>query len=91
MKEAFEAVPCEMPGPGSVPPGVVVTPEGLFRAGAPAGLFVMLRGAEPGEDERLWTYATVDPAGEVEAVGRLEGCIRCHTDAPYGGLFGLEH
>lgn len=90
VKEAFEAVPFEMPGPGSVPPDVVITTDGLFRAGAPAGLFVMHRGPEPGEDERLWTYATVDPAGEVEAVGRLESCVRCHAEAPYGGLFGLD-
>lgn len=90
VKQAFVAEPIEMPGPGEVPRDSVGTPQGLFRAGAAAGLFVMQRDANAGGGESAWTYATVDPSGEVTALGRLEACIRCHRDAPYEGLFGLE-
>jgi hypothetical protein len=68
----------------------VLTPEGMYCAGAPAGLFVMQRDASAGSNERAWTYATVAPSGEITALGRIDSCIRCHVDAPYGGLFGLE-
>jgi hypothetical protein len=90
VKEAFDAVPFVMPGPGSVPLDVVRTEDGLVRLGAAAGLFVMFRGAGDDEGEHLWSYATVDPSGEVTGVGRIESCIACHRDAPYGGLFGLD-
>lgn len=90
VKESFAAEPFEMPGPGKVPDSVVRTPQGMFQAGAPTGLFVMLRDASPEASESAWTYATVDPSGAISALGRLESCIRCHRDAPHGGLFGLE-
>jgi hypothetical protein len=90
VKQAFVAEPFTMPGPGEVPRDVVATPQGLVRAGAPAGLFVMQRDASADSGESAWSYATVAPSGEVTALGRLETCIRCHRDAPHGGLFGLE-
>jgi len=90
VKEAFDAVPFVMPGPGTVPPGVVQTDDGLVRPGPAAGLFVMFRGAGEDEGEHLWSYASVDPLGEVTAIGRIEACIDCHRDAPHGGLFGLD-
>jgi len=90
VKETFVAEPFSMSGPGEVPEFVVQTPEALFRAGAPAGLFVMQRDASAGSSESAWTYATVAPSGEITAIGRIDSCIRCHVDAPYGGLFGLE-
>ncbi len=88
VKEAFRAEPFKMPGPGRTLQETVSTPTGVFRAGAPAGLFVMRRGA--GVGERAWTYATVAPSGEITALGRIDSCIRCHREAPYDGLFGLE-
>ena len=88
VKQAFAAEPFEMPGPGDAPRDTVGTPGGMFRAGAPAGLFVMRRGAGVGES--AWTYATVAPSGEVTALGRIDSCIRCHRDAPHDGLFGRD-
>lgn len=90
VKEAFVAEPFEMQGPGEVPKDTVWTPGGMFRAGAPAGLFVMQRGASAAAGESGWTYATVAPTGEITALGRIDSCIRCHREAPYDGLFGLE-
>jgi hypothetical protein len=90
VKQAFVAEPFTMPGPGEAPKDTVWTPQGGYRPGAAAGLFVMLRDASAGTDESAWTYATVAPSGEVTALGRIESCIRCHRDAPFGGLFGLE-
>lgn len=90
VKEAFAAEPCAPSAVGEPSAASVRTPAGRFRAGAPAGLFVMLRGDEGEVGEGAWRYATVDAAGEVTALGRLDACIRCHRDAPHGGLFGLE-
>jgi hypothetical protein len=81
-----------------------VTMEGkAYRACERAGLFVMYRpatGTESTDDG--WVYGTVqfelrpDPhAGQsayvprVAAAGRVESCMRCHTKAPHGRLFGL--
>jgi len=77
-------------GPGRPPGDVVRDGERLVRPGASAGLFVMLN-TGPGGGEPAWRYANLDPAGEVTAAGRLESCIRCHEQAPFGGLFGLDH
>jgi hypothetical protein len=63
--------------------GVCVQP------GAFTGLFVMLRGAVTAETDQGWTYATVDPRGEITASGRIAPCMRCHERAPHGRLFGL--
>ncbi|MCY3002607.1 MAG: hypothetical protein NTV21_12465 [Planctomycetota bacterium] len=90
VKQAFVAEPFEMSGPGDLPPDTVWTPHGTFRAGEAAGLFVMQRGTGGVSGESAWTYATVASTGEITALGRLETCIRCHRDAPYDGLFGLE-
>jgi len=90
VKEAFELVPYEMPGPGRVPEGVVQLADGsLARLGAPAGLFVMTHVGN-GEGEAAWTYGTVAPDGTWTADGRIARCIACHRAAPYDGLFGLD-
>ncbi len=62
----------------------------LYRAGLPAGLFIMYRDA-PGvpDTDDGWTYATVSPASEVTASGRIDSCIGCHLLAPHGRLFGV--
>lgn len=90
VKEAFEPVIYEMPGPGRIPPDVISAGGRLLRAGAPAGLFMMWHDASEIPDEERWTYATVSAEGEVTATGRVESCIDCHSAAPHGGLFGLE-
>jgi len=90
VKETFEAKPFTMSGPGEPPKNTVWTQEGGFRPGAAAGLFVMMRDSSAASDESAWTYATVAPTGELTAVGRIDSCMRCHREAPYGGLFGLE-
>jgi hypothetical protein len=62
----------------------------LYRAGLPAGLFIMYRDA-PGtpDTDDGWTYATVSPASEVTASGRIDSCVACHVVAPHGRLFGV--
>ncbi len=90
VKEAYAAEPCAPSAAGEPPTDAVTTAAGRFRAGAPAGLFVMLRGDRDELGEGAWQYATVTPAGVITALGRLDACIRCHRDAPHGGLFGLE-
>lgn len=57
--------------------------------GAFNGLFVMLRGAATAETDQGWTYATVNPAGEITAIGRIQQCMRCHQRAQHGRLFGI--
>lgn len=90
VKEAFAAEPFEHPADGTLPPDSVWTAEGSFKAGAPAGLFLMWRTAGAAADESAWTYATVAAQGEITALGRIASCIGCHEAAPYAGLFGLE-
>lgn len=53
------------------------------------GLFVMMRGEATPDTDAGWTYATVDPRGEVTASGRVAQCMGCHEDAPHGRLFGI--
>jgi hypothetical protein len=90
VKQSFELVPYEMPGPGRVPAHVVQLPDGsLATLGAPTGLFVMEHdGTDRGEAS--WTFATLAPDGTVTGEGRMASCIDCHRDAPHGGLFGLR-
>ncbi len=63
----------------------------VYRAGAPAGLFVMFREPAdvPGTDDG-WVYGTLDQGGRVTAAGRLQSCVDCHRFAPHGRLFGVE-
>ncbi|MEZ6016104.1 MAG: hypothetical protein R3F49_13375 [Planctomycetota bacterium] len=89
VKATMRAVPYVMPGPGSLPSHVVQTEEGLFVPGEASGLFMMIRATGPEEGEAAWRYATVSPEGEITAAGRIASCVRCHAEAPHGGLFGL--
>jgi hypothetical protein len=64
---------------------------GVYRAGAPAGLFIMFRldPATPDTDEG-WVYATVSAAGQVTAAGRVASCMGCHeTSATHERLYGV--
>ncbi|MEZ4390592.1 MAG: cytochrome P460 family protein [Polyangiales bacterium] len=61
----------------------------VYEPGEFAGLYVMMRGAPREESDEGWTYATVNPRGEVTAAGRVASCMGCHREAPHGRLFGL--
>lgn len=64
---------------------------GIYRAAAKAGLFIMFRldPATPDTDEG-WVYATVSPAGQVTAAGRVASCMGCHeTSATHERLYGV--
>jgi hypothetical protein len=63
---------------------------GVYRAAAPAGLFVMFRldPATPDTDEG-WVYATVSTSGEVTSAGRVASCMGCHESATHERLFGV--
>ncbi|MDP3275711.1 MAG: hypothetical protein Q8Q09_10985 [Deltaproteobacteria bacterium] len=57
--------------------------------GAFNGLFVMLRGPVTAATDEGWTYATVDPRGDITASGRIATCMHCHARATHGRLFGI--
>lgn len=60
-----------------------------YKAGDPAGLFIMYR-VEPGPDnDEGWIYATVSPDKQVTASGRIDSCMGCHVEATHGRLFGV--
>lgn len=63
---------------------------GVFRAAAPAGLYIMfkLEPTAPDTDEG-WGYATITNEGVVTASGRVGSCMTCHEDAPHERLFGV--
>ena len=65
---------------------------GVYRAGAPAGLFIMFRldSATPETDEG-WVYATVYPAGEVTSAGRVASCRGCHERTPLTNACSASH
>ena len=48
-----------------------------------------LDAATPDTDEG-WVYATVSPAGQVTAAGRVASCMGCHeTSATHERLYGV--
>jgi len=63
---------------------------GVFRAAAPAGLFIMFKldPSTPDTDEG-WVYATVSTAGQVTSAGRVASCMGCHETATHDRLFGV--
>ena len=63
---------------------------GVYRAAAPAGLFIMFKvdPATPETDDG-WVYATVSPAGAVTSAGRVQSCMGCHEVATHERLFGV--
>jgi len=63
---------------------------GVYRAAAPAGLFVMFRlDPSTSDTDEGWVYATVSPAGEVTSAGRVASCMGCHESATHERLFGV--
>ncbi|MFO0559718.1 MAG: hypothetical protein U0269_16990 [Polyangiales bacterium] len=92
VKEAWvpQAVPMNEAISSSYPAICARESEGMcVQPGAFNGLFVMLRGAVTTETDQGWTYATVNPSGEITAMGRIQQCMRCHQRAPHGRLFGI--
>lgn len=73
------------------------TPQ-FAKIGDPTGLFVMLKvggptnasptAAAPADTDQGWVYATISPAGDITAVGRVASCMECHKSASYDRLFG---
>jgi hypothetical protein len=62
----------------------------LYRASAPAGLYLMFKDDPPAPNsDDGWIYATLTAAGQVTAAGRVESCIECHKDAGHDRLFGV--
>jgi hypothetical protein len=62
----------------------------VYRAATPAGLYIMFKvdPATPDTDAG-WVYATLSPANQVTASGRIASCIRCHERAEHERLFGV--
>lgn len=59
-----------------------------YKAGEPAGLFVMFKTEPSPETDKGWVYATVKPNGIITSLGRVESCMECHVHAKYDRLFG---
>jgi hypothetical protein len=62
----------------------------VYKAGARAGLYIMFKvdPATPDTDAG-WVYATISPAGEITASGRVASCMGCHEHAKHERLFGV--
>ena len=59
----------------------------------PSDLYIIakMRDAPASETDGGWVYGIVARGGErVLESGRIDSCIRCHSKAPSGGLFGLD-
>ena len=83
------SIPVDQLGSTTAPCAAVLR-GGVYRAGAPAGLFIMFKvdSATPETDEG-WVYATVSTAGEVTSAGRVASCMGCHENATHERLFGV--
>ena len=77
-------------GPCDSAPWIVIDGK-QYRAGDPAGLFVMekLDPATPGTDAG-WIYGTILPDGTVTAAGNIASCATCHASAKHDRLFSPE-
>ncbi len=63
---------------------------GVYRAGAPAGLFIMFKlDSTTPETDQGWVYATVSTVGQVTSAGRVASCMGCHENATHERLFGV--
>jgi hypothetical protein len=63
---------------------------GVYRAAAPAGLYIMFKldAATPDTDDG-WVYATITAAGDLTSAGRVSSCMGCHVAATHERLFGV--
>lgn len=78
-----KAVGVEAHGPNGT--RAVMRPDGV------SDLFVMMKigGSDTADTDLGWIYATASPLGEIESIGMIESCIRCHRDADHDRLFGI--
>jgi hypothetical protein len=64
----------------------------VYKAAKPGGLFIMMKldPKTPGTDEG-WVYGTVSADGKtVTAAGKVESCMKCHTEAKYDRQFWFQ-
>lgn len=64
----------------------------VYKAAKQGDLFVMLK-LDPATSntDHGWVYGTVTPDGKtVTSGGRVESCMKCHTEAKHDRLFGLD-
>ncbi len=100
VKEAFrpeEVLAAQRPESLKTPQGEPTLPDGyleengtLYRAGDPAGLFIMLKldPATPHTDNG-WIYAVTTPdAAAVLEVGAIQSCMECHAMTTRDRLYG---
>ncbi len=72
-----------------------LTPSSVFAPGSVLAAFHRTASAEAGpvfamvkEEKSGWTYVAADASGHLDRTADLELCERCHTEAPFDGLFG---
>lgn len=86
-----EKAPTENGALAGIPSDHVVSESGdVYRPGAPAALFIMLKTdpATPGTDEG-WVYSTTTPDGKsILSAGMIASCIGCHQHNTRDRLFG---
>jgi hypothetical protein len=92
VKEAY--LPVEVSSGAAWPTtriGAVESDGKWYRHGDRTGLFIMAKvSANDPDADAGWVYGTVSPDRKtVTAVGRIDSCMSCHTEAPHGRLFGL--
>lgn len=99
VKEAWQ--PIAIPEPAAISPSIfrgscdsppyVMIDREQYRAGDPAGLYVMekLDPKTPGTDAG-WIYGVVSPQGTVLSAGNVESCAGCHATARHDRLFSPE-
>jgi hypothetical protein len=63
----------------------------LFRGTARGDLFIMFKlDPKTPQSDNGWVYGTVTADGKkVTSAGRVESCMKCHTEAKHDRLFGL--
>lgn len=74
-------------------PGAVVVASLRAEQGADVTSYYVMERKAPGyfPEGGDWAYFVVDPAGKVEAGGKLKLCARCHAEAPREHLFESLH
>lgn len=82
----YDAERWTAPGPGRPPEYAVAIDGAYYVGGAPREQLVLAR-----EAEGPWTFGIVEGDGSVREAGtNIKLCLRCHANAPYERLFGLE-
>lgn len=69
-------------GDDSMPPGAVIVKENYMADSSLAAVTVMLLAEGYDPEHQDWFWAKYGSAGEIEAAGRVEGCVGCHGQQP---------